>query len=1048
MSNPFFDHPILNSPYTCPTRHWELDENGQPTQKILEYRRDAKFITPIPKPKKRKKHDAQLALPTDQTAESISSKDQQYDLSLLIGELRNHVTAWRNLPHSKDWKVTPETARLLQHWRHHEFAGIRPFFCQLEAVEVAIWLTEVAPKSGKAGQRFLDILDDANAEANPGLNRLALKLATGAGKTTVMAMLIAWQTINAVRYPTSHRFSKAFLVVTPGITIKDRLQVLMPNDPNSYYAARELVPIDMLQDLQRARIVITNFHAFKLREKTEISHAGRALINGRHGDTINTLEPEGQMLHRVISDLMGEDSVVVFNDEAHHCYREKQGDKEDLTVLEGEMKGEATKEANANNEAARLWISGLETINRHKKRGIIRVFDLSATPFFLRGSGYGEGTLFPWTMSDFSLMDAIECGIVKLPRVPIADNISSDEMPVYRNLWANIRSDMPKAGRGKAESLDPQDLPTHLINAMQALYGHYEKTFRQWEAAGMDVPPCFIIVCNNTSTSKLIYDYISGYEREDGKGLGVPHQGAFPLFCNYDENFNPLPRMRTLLIDSEQLDSGEKLSDEFKKINDKAIERFHREIMERGGPLAEELRRDKEIDNTTMLREVMNTVGKPGQLGGDIRCVVSVSMLTEGWDANTVTHVLGVRAFGTQLLCEQVIGRALRRQSYALNDEGFFDVEYADVLGIPFDFTAKPVVSKPVAPRKSVHVQAVRPDRNSLEIRFPRVEGYRVELPTQHLRAEFTEDSTLTLTPALVGATEVLNAGIIGEMANLKVEHEKDIRFSALLLHLTNHLMHSKWRDGEGNLQLGLFGELKRIVNQWLKNHLVCEGGTYPGMLRNAKLAEMACEKIQDAINRAGVQDTPTDPPVLAVLQPYNPTGSTMHVNFMTTRQELWQTDPRFCHINWAVCDSDWEAEFCRVVEKLAAESLESERFPKIKAYVKNHNLGFEVPYHHRGEEHMYRPDFIVLLDDGHGEDDLLHLVVEIKGYRGEDAKAKRQAMDVYWVPGVNRLGSHGRWAFAELREVYRIEPDFEAKVEEEMKKMLERVSGTAQKDI
>ena len=1048
MSNPFFDHPILNSPYECPTQHWELDDSGQPTQKILDTRRDAKFITPIPKPKKRKKQENQGFLPINTTAESISSKQQEYYLSTLIGELRNHVSTWRNLPNPKDWKVTPETARLLQHWRHHKFSGIRPFFCQLEAVEVAIWLTEVAPKSGKAGQKFLEHLESANAEANPGLNRLALKLATGAGKTTVMAMLIAWQTINAVRYPSSHRFSKAFLVVTPGITIKDRLQVLMPNDPNSYYASREMVPIDMMQDLQRARVVITNYHAFKQREKTDVSKAGRALLNGRHGENINTVEPEGQMLQRVIGDLMGEENIIVFNDEAHHCYREKQEDKQELELLEGEMKGEANKEANANNEAARLWISGLEIINKHKKRGISRVFDLSATPFFLRGSGYGEGTLFPWTMSDFSLMDAIECGIVKLPRVPVADNISSDEMPVYRNLWANIRADMPKAGRGKGGSLDPQDLPTHLVNAMNALYGHYEKTSQQWEAAGMDVPPCFIIVCNNTSTSKLVYDYISGYEIEDAKGQTNFRQGRFELFRNFDENGNPLLRMRTLLIDSEQLESGEKLSDDFKKINAKAIERFHREIMERGGPLAEDLRRGKEIDDTTMLREIMNTVGKAGQLGGDIRCVVSVSMLTEGWDANTVTHVLGVRAFGTQLLCEQVIGRALRRQSYALNDENLFDVEYADVLGIPFDFTAKPVVSKPVQPRKTVHVQAVKPDRNHLEIRFPRVEGYRVELPKQQLRAEFTEDSTLVLTPALVGATEVLNAGIIGEMANLKVEHEKDIRFSALLMHLTNHLMHSKWRDEDGNVQLGLFAELKNIVREWLQKHLVCDGGTYPGMLRNAKLAEMACEKIQDAINRAGVQDTPTDPPVLAVLQPYNPTGSTIHVNFMTTRQELWQTDSRFCHINWIVYDSDWEAEFCRVVEKLAAESLESDDYPKVKAYVKNHNLGFEVPYHYQGKEHVYRPDFIVLVDDGHGPDDLLHLVVEIKGYRGEDAKAKKQAMDVYWVPGVNRLGGYGRWAFAELKEVFRIETDFEAKVEEEMKKMLEHaVSGTAHKD-
>ena len=1039
MSNHFFDHPILNSPYDCPARHWELDESHQPTQNIIEHRRDASFITPIPKSKKQKKQSAPGLFNSDATTQLISSKGQEYQLSDLIDELRIHVSKWRELPEVKDWRVTPETARLLQHWRHHKFSGIRPFFCQIEAVETAIWLTEVAPKIGKTGRKFLDHLESANTEANPGLSRLALKLATGAGKTTVMAMLIVWQTVNAVRHPASRGFSKAFLVVTPGITIKDRLQVLRPNDPNSYYASRELVPPDMLADIQRARVVITNFHAFKRREKTEVSKAGRALLNGRHGEEINTVEPEGQMLQRVIGDLMGESSIIVFNDEAHHCYREKPGDKEDADVKAGEDKRDVTNEAKANNEAARLWISGLEIIDKHQKLGISRIFDLSATPFFLRGSGYAEGTLFPWTMSDFSLMDAIECGIVKLPRVPVADNISSGDMPIYRDLWTNIRTDMPKAGRGRGGLLDPQDLPTYLTNALKALYGHYEKTSAVWEQAGMDVPPCFIIVCNNTSTSKLVYDYVSGYERisEDGTANTIP--GKFPLFSNYDDNLNLRPKMRTLLIDSEQLESGEKLSDDFKKINEAAIDRFKREIKERGGALAEGLHQGKEIDDTTLLREVMNTVGKAGQLGGDIRCVVSVSMLTEGWDANTVTHVLGVRAFGTQLLCEQVVGRALRRQSYDLNDEGLFNVEYADVLGIPFDFTAKPVVSQPASPRKVIKVRAMRPERNALEIRFPRVSGYRVELPKDKLRAEFTADSTLELTPELVGPTEVLNAGIIGATQNLEVEYKKDIRPSSILMHLTNYLMQTKWRDVDGNPRTALYGDLKNIARQWLQNHLTCAGGTSPAMLQDLKFGNMACEKIQDAINRAGVTDSPDEPPVLAVLEPYNPTGSTIHVNFMTTKEHRWQTDARFCHLNWIILDSDWEGEFCRVIEKVAAERLEAGLYPRVKAYVKNHNLGFEAPYIYQGRERRYRPDFIIVIDGGRGENDLLNLIVEIKGYRGEDAKAKKQVMDVYWVPGINRLGGYGRWAFAEFREVFKMEADFEAKVEAEFIKMMEQ---------
>ncbi len=547
------------------------------------------------------------------------------------------------------------------------------------------------------------------------------------------------------------------MICAPGLTIKDRLRVLQPNDPDSYYASRELVPDDMLDDVNRAKIVITNYHAFKLRERIEISKGGRQLLEGRTGEELKTQETEGQMIQRVMPDLMGMKNILVINDEAHHCYREKPKEADDE-----ELKGDEKKEAEKNNEAARLWISGLEAVNR--KLGISRVIDLSATPFFLRGSGYAEGTLFPWTMSDFSLMDAIECGIVKLPRVPVADNIPGNEMPMFRNLWENIRKDMPKKGRGQGDELDPLKLPTRLQTALEALYGHYEKTFKIWADKGIKVPPCFIIVCQNTAISKLVYDFISGFHQKNEDGTTTLVNGRLALFRNFDEvTGNPLPRPNTLLIDSEQLEAGDALDDNFRGMAADEIERFRREIVERTG----DARAGDNITDQELLREVMNTVGKPGQLGGSIRCVVSVSMLTEGWDANTVTHVLGIRAFGTQLLCEQVIGRALRRQSYELNEEGpdkgLFNVEYADVFGIPFDFTAKPVVAPPQPPRETVQVKAVRPDRDPLEIRFPRVEGYRVELPEERLTADFNDDSFFELTPDLVGATETQNSGIIGE---------------------------------------------------------------------------------------------------------------------------------------------------------------------------------------------------------------------------------------------------------------------------------------------
>ncbi len=1018
MANAFFDHPILNSPYDYPARHWQLDADGQPTQKIVEQRRRAEFITPIPKPKKRKKgSDKQQELVLDE-GKGLSTAEQQYDPTSAINRVRGHLDKWREIPDQSQWRVTPETARLLQHWRHHPFSSYRPFFCQLEAVETAIWLTEVAPSIGGPGRAFLDHLIGANEQANPELLRVALKLATGAGKTTVMAMLIAWQTINAVRRPGSKRFSRGFLVVTPGITIRDRLRVLQPNDPDSYYRSRELVPNDMLPEIDRARIVITNFHAFKLRETMNISKGGRALLQGREGQAVETTETEGQMLQRVMPELMGMKSIMVLNDEAHHCYRERQRDDNDVP-----LKGDERKEAEQNNEAARLWISGLEAVQR--KLGIARVTDLSATPFFLSGSGYAEGTLFPWTMCDFSLMDAIECGIVKLPRVPIADNIPGNEMPKFRNLWEHIRTRMPKKGRGKAKTLDPLSLPVELQTALEALYGHYEKTFDLWEKAGVRVPPCFIVVCNNTSTSKLVYDYMSGFHRENDDGSTTLVNGRLPLFRNFqEETGNQLAIPHTLLIDSVQLESGEALDKNFRKMAADEIERFRRDIIERTG----DRHQAENITDQDLLREVMNTVGKEGRLGGAIRCVVSVGMLTEGWDANTVTHVLGVRAFSTQLLCEQVIGRALRRQSYEVNEADLFAVEYADVLGIPFDFTAKPVISPPQPPRESIHVHAVRPDRDALEITFPRVQGYRVELPEERVTAKFSADSVLELTPDLVGPSVTKNQGIIGETVDLSLEHLGDMRQSTILFNLTRRLLETKWRDPGDEPKLHLFGQLKRIAKQWINECLVCKGGTYPAQLMYQELADMACERITAAITVSMGDGRP----IKAVLDPYNPTGSTIHVNFNTSKESRWETDASRCHINWVVLDSDWEAELCRVAES----------HPKVKAYAKNHNLGLEVPYRYGSEMRTYIPDFIVRVDDGHGDEDLLNLVVEIKGYRGEDAKDKKNTMEAYWIPGVNNHGTYGRWAFAEFTDVYEIQSDFESRVESEFNKMIAAATG------
>lgn len=993
-SEQFFESPVLNSPYAKPDRHWQLGEGGQPTGVVEAGRRRSDLTTPIPKPRATRGK----AVRSEQADFLQGERGQEYNPTETINGIRSAVESWRNLPETQ-WQVTATTQRLLNHWRTHEFANQRPFFCQIEAVETVIWLTEVAPKASAQGHRFWVHLEAANAASNPELMRLALKLATGAGKTTVMAMLIAWQTLNAVRHPNAKRFSKGFLVVAPGITIKDRLRVLQPNDPESYYKSREIVPEDMLRELGQAKIVITNYHAFKKKDEVSLNKVQQAALA-----TQPKPESDGAMIRRVAGPLMGMKNVVVLNDEAHHCYRERPLTSEEEKELKGDEKAEA-KEAN---EAARLWISGLEAVKR--TLGVNMVYDLSATPFFLKGSGYREGSLFGWVMSDFSLMDAIECGIVKLPRVPIMDNIEGGDTPMFRNLWEHVGKDLPKKGRSAGKALDPQKLPTQLLTAIDALYGHYVKTFDAWKEQGLGVEPVFIVVCNNTATSKLVHDYIAGYEVTDQHGNTSLMQGKCELFRNFDADQVALPKMRTLLIDSQQIESGEAISADFKAAAAGEIARFKDEMIQRTGDRAAA----EKVSDTDILREVMNTVGRPGQLGEAIRCVVSVSMLTEGWDANTVTHVLGVRAFGTQLLCEQVIGRALRRVSYQLNGEGKFDVEYADIFGIPFDFTAQPVQATISPPPPMVRVEAISPERDDAEIRFPRVEGYRTELPRDTLSAEFTPDSTLELTPELVGATTTLNSGIIGETADFNLDHLGESRQSKIVWELSNHIVRRFLTEDGEVPNPALIMEMRKIVRRWIGEHLVCKGNAQPAQLLYYAIADRVAERVMAAL----IRGTEGGNRVLAMLDPYNREGSTRNVGFNTS-QDRYETGPK-CHINYAIADSDWELEFCRVADA----------HPRVLAWVKNHNLGFEVPYRAGGEARRYRPDFILRIDDGKsaedGSLDPLNLVVEIKGFRNEDAKDKAETMRTYWVPGVNNLGTMGRWAFAEFTEKWTMQTEFE----------------------
>jgi len=986
MSPVVIENPILNSPFREPRCHWRFSDEGI-TDDIVESRRVSSYFIPIAKPKK-KGRASQLAFDTEWTQDRVEE-------NVFINRIRSRVSLWRKGNYEG---VTRVTRRLLEYWTDPDRER-KLFFCQVEAAETAIYLTEVANKYGDSW--IENSLRQFNEDANPELYRMAFKMATGSGKTVVMAMLIAWHVLNKQVNPQDARFSDAFLIVTPGITIRDRLRVLLPNDPQNYYRQRDVLPAEWMGDLGKAKIIITNFHAFKQRELVSAGRLTKSILAQGQGNSLT--ETPDQMVRRVCRELGNKKNIIVINDEAHHCYGRRAGG-EDVKLV-----GDERKEAEKREEEARVWISGLEAVKR--KIGIKAIYDLSATPFFLRGSGYtqltkdgkkvDEGILFPWVVSDFSLIDAIECGIVKVPRVPVADDSMRGELPTYRNIWIHIREHLPKKGRSaRDEDSGEPKLPKELEGALYSLYGNYEKYYRQWEAntearARGQTPPVFIVVCNNTNVSKLVYDWISGWGKTLSDGSSVIVPGNLSIFRNSDDAGNLLPSPNTILIDSEQLESGEGMSREFKKMAALAIQEFKSEYSVRFPG-----RDPSRLTDEDLLREVMNTVGKPGKLGENIKCVVSVSMLTEGWDANTVTHIMGVRAFGTQLLCEQVVGRGLRRVGYVPNKDGKFDPQYAEVYGVPFSFI--PCSGSATDPKTGPMPTRVRAleERIACEITFPRLVGYRYELPRERLTASFTEDSRMALSTADV-PTKTENAPIVGEpsthtLYSLRSRREQEVAFRLAQLTLDKY-----FRDDDGNGRPWLFPQLVGIASQWLRECVVLKDDTFPQMLLFVELAHDAADRIYGAI--VASHDGPKY--LKPILRPYEYIGSTRYVDFDTTRP-VYPTDPGRCHVSHVVADTEsWEQKMARALEEM----------DEAVCYVKNHGLGFTIPYTYEGEDRNYMPDFIVCVNDG--KDDLLNLIVEVTGERKKDKAAKVAAARNLWVTAVNNHGGFGRWAFLEIAD-------------------------------
>lgn len=1026
--------PILNGPYDEPTLHYATTTDGN-----LDYedRRDGRRIFTTDTPQIPVGREAQAGM------FDLNDHAPQYR-DLLVNQLREQVGQWRRDGYpGVSSRVTRD---LLSHWFENPErpAWQKLFFAQREAVETAIWLNEVAQKSNP-GNHALRELDKAQQTAGQGVDALprqCFKMATGAGKTVVMACLILYHYLNRATSRNDPRYADYFLVVAPGVTIRDRLSVLRYDaaasadlDAQDYYRPRKLIPpsyVALMPGLN-ARLVITNFHSF---EPRQISGNKRSPMDGKlgpDGRKVEAREDEAQVLKRVMGAFKPGRRLLILNDEAHHCYlpRAKGRDsEEELSATE--------------NQRAAVWFSGLRAA---AQRWPLRaVYDLSATPYHLAGSGWPAYSYFPWVVSDFSLIEAIEAGLVKIPFLPVDDSAQAIGEPVLRNLYEHCKADLPRMGQrtqrkevaqaqgaqGKkgrtaaaplADVEPPPQMPALLRSALEQFYRHYEdyeRGQRERGEMGRDLysaPPVFIVVCSNTTVSKEIYKLLAGYQSadDDGNGFNVP--GVLPLFSNFDLATRAArSKPPTLLIDSDALEHSGQVNDDFKRVFGPEIEAFKRNYR-----LS---RPDKSVEALTdadLLREVVNTVGRQGKLGEHVRCVVSVGMLTEGWDANTVTHIVGVRAFGSQLLCEQVAGRALRRRQYLLDPKtGRFPPEYAHIIGVPFKFFKGGQTV--AADAQEVRQLRAMPERAALEIRFPNLVGYRIEQASERVRADYTGTPGFSLDLHKIPVNTKLGTAFSAERAELRA-HPERLRDQEVVYWIAQQVLSRYYRDDKGRPQLAKFGDVRAIAQQWYDTKLEVIGETarhFRRLVRHEDPVRVAASVhlgIEAAAVNAGLDGEAS---ILPLLNRYNPSGSSSHVHASTAR-------PTFAthksHVNLVVADTEsWE--------QIAAKTLE--QIDAVESYVKNAFLGFEVPYVDKaGAERRYVPDFLCRVNSPGGE--RFNLIIEITGF-AKDKAEKRWFMRERWLPAVNaQRHSLGLlpWHFVEVSDIERIKNQLVSEIEQ-----------------
>ena len=1036
------DNPVLNNPYEEPKFYYRTDPvNGYlDYTTVVEGRRPFGYATNInPRPL-----NGQATLDLGLEPEDPNAK--------FINGIRDEVKKWRDSGYPKASRVTRE---LLDFWFRNPSRprNMSLFFCQREAVETAIWLNEIATKDANIGNYYLGELSKRDHSVSNDdayvLPRTAFKMATGTGKTVVMAMLILYNYLNKKANPMDTAYADHFLICTPGITIRDRLGVLYLDsskrsydfDRSDYYHQRYLIPPQFEKELGglNACITIVNFQQFLPRVFAG-KHAspldGKVVYKDGKPTVKEDKESYSVMLSRVLEKGVKGKRMLVINDEAHHCYLPK-ADKTKLT----DDDDDASKE----NESAMVWYEGLRQMKLLGYK-LQHVYDLSATPYYIKGSGHAETGLFPWVVTDFGLVDAIESGLVKIPYLPSYDSTAKKselDEPKLRNIYNYIKTELPKRapkkpkkaeGTGATEGLEIQSARPHLPTLLNVALEQFVKDYESYDAGRRErfenqvdlttAPPVMIIVCNNTMVSKEVFRDIAGYQdgtTADGDPIYRP--GRFPVFSNYDEMGRPKAKLPSLLIDSASLDEASDTIDEtFKKVYAKEIAEFKKEYSILHGAGSAD-----RITDSDILREVVNTVGKTGKLGAEIRCVVSVSMLTEGWDANTVTHVCGVRAFTTQLLCEQVVGRALRRQSYYLspydkdgnpipedkvkqykNITWKFAPEYARIIGVPFN-TFKGGAAPNTGPAKPTTIIRSLRDRQELEMIIPNITGYRSDNIRGTLTADFSSQPKFILDFLSIPKETALQTPVNGKTEFLATDID-EIRDKQVVYYFSHLMIREYFTDKEKGQQFQYFPDIERIVSGWYATQLEIRGGDgSPNQKRLVMLWDYkkVLRDIWSGIRKAndGFER------ITGVLNYYNPEIRTAYVFHPTTKPVI---ETKKSHVNYVVGEKDSSmAEAVRVLE--ANEG--------VICYVRNQFLGFGIPYAAGEAVGSYPPTFVLTVCGKSGG--VVNLIVELQQWDGDkkgNADVKREAAFDFWIPAANNLGKYGKWDLLEVNDISEFE--------------------------